>query len=144
MLYDEDEISAQEEKKHARRGTCLAVILLPLLFCCVVGLLTSYTSGGRVLVAKLMLNTTYHGNSVFNIPGFAEVAQASCDLDRIRPRPSTYDEDQATLDRRYQNNLRIYRKYWKRLEEDEADPGQYPPPSHIAQTLHDAKIKYCQ
>jgi hypothetical protein len=137
------ELSEREEKKTARRGVCGAIILLPTICLCLTSLLLSCTSGGRVIVSTFMLHSTYQGNFI-GFVGFSDVAKSSCELERLRPRPSTYNEDQQALETRYFTNLRIYTKYWGELKEHGGDATRYPPPSYIPQTFNDAKVKYCR
>ncbi|MBN1992134.1 MAG: hypothetical protein JW953_05480 [Anaerolineae bacterium] len=144
MSYGQPEkLSAEEENKLARRGACLAVVVLPMICCCLFGLFTSYTTDGRILASKFFLYSTYHGN-IIGFVGFSDIAKSSCALDRLTPKPSSYDKDQYALETRYRNNLRIYRKYWQELKKNGGDPGEYPLPTHLPQTFAQAKAKYCR
>ena len=136
-------MSEEEEKKAVRRGTCAAIILLPTICLCLVSLLLSYTSGGRILVSTVMLNGLSHGNFI-GFVGFSDIAKSSCELDHLSSRPATYDEDQKALETRYSINLRNYSKYWGEMKKNGGDTSQYPPPSEIPQTVADAKIEYCR
>jgi hypothetical protein len=141
MNYHQKELSSEEEDRLVKRGTRIIIALLPLVACCLCGFFTSYTTDGRLIVSNFFLYSTYHGNIAMK--GFSEIAQASCDLDQLNSRPGTYYADQNALETRYFNNLRIYRKYWNELKNNEGDSGSYPPPGHIPQTLNEAKVKYC-
>ena len=142
MNYQQD-LSTQEENKLARRGGCIAVILIPIILLCLLCTILSFTSNGRVLVSKFMLNGTYNGNWV-GFVGFSDIAQSSCDLDYERPRPKTFEDDQAALETQYFINLRLYRKYWSELKNNEGNTGLYTHPSRIPQTFQNAKHLYCQ
>ena len=83
------EAEYQESIKHAKRGGCIAAVLLLILvplFCYVI---VNFTSSGKGVWANGVMMYTYYG--IPAIPytyGFADLAKYGCTLDKTKPEPS--------------------------------------------------------
>ncbi len=142
MLNRGKKESAEQVTKETKQGGCIVIIAVPLLCIAFMALYLGLIPSGRVISAVWILDATLHG-----APGFAgmeEMAQSSCDLDRTRPRPANYDEDQKALETGYANNMSLYLSNWLAIDENDGDFGGFEYPYSLPQDLNKAKEAYCR
>lgn len=149
MSYGQDEeiLTPQEATRHARRGACLVLLVLPLLCYCACWPLITYTSRGRMVAAYAVTNYTYHGLPQISfryLDGFPDIAQAACDLDRQNPRPANYQQRQDRLKTDYDTFYRLYSRYWYQLQREGGDTSQLQPPTQFPGEFNSAKLYFCR
>jgi hypothetical protein len=143
---EEDTLTPEEATKHARRGGCLMLLLLPFICYCTIWPLLSWTPRGRMITAYAVLYYTYNGLPISfkYADGFPDIARAGCELDRQSPRPGNYQQLQASLEADYDTFFGLYRTYFSVLEKERGDTSQYEPPSDIPGNFASAKLYYCR
>jgi hypothetical protein len=145
-----DQLEPEERDFLARRGSCIVILLLPIVLICCVGLAT-YTGPGRVALSHTVLYAMANVNvavpingELYGVVSFAGAARRSCALDAANPRPATYDQQQEALTTRYATNLQLYRQYWAELRRSGGQSSSHETPEALPQNLTQAKRVYCE
>jgi len=145
-----DELEPEEREMLARRGSCIAILLLPVVLLCCAGL-AMYTGPGRVAVSHAVLLSLANVNvavpvngELYGVVNFAGIARRSCALDAANPRPATYDQEQEALTTLYTSNLSLYRQYWAQLRRSGGQSSGYESPEALPQNVTQARRVYCE
>jgi hypothetical protein len=103
------------------------------------------TPDGQGLVSRAYLYLTFYGIPIHNLTqGFPGIAQASCELDQVNPRPDSYESIQENYDEYYRTLVDLYRDSWKFLQAQEEDVSEYEDPERIPADLVNGKRFYCR
>ena len=141
----QDELTPEEEQKHARRGCCIAMVIIPIVCFCTFCPLMSWTQGGRSLTAHMGLSLAQNGVASSPIMrGFPDVARAGCELDRTIPGPPDYQEQNDELKAEYELMVRLYNVSWRQLRDNGGNTSLYDPPSQVPGDFAAGKARYCQ
>jgi hypothetical protein len=146
MPDERGRLTPEEETSHARRGACLAIIVVPIVLCCICQLFSSFTETGRAFSAHYTLYVIYEGIPV-PIPfaeGLKNTARRGCELDRQNPRPANYQEDQENLKNVYDALIIMYNTSWQQLIQNKGDASRHEDPKNIPTDFNVAKGVYCR
>ncbi len=150
MSRSDDEVSIEEEHKHAARGAWIALPLLPLCLLCFCAVF-AITPNGRIALADFIVQATFDGAplpkdlQIMYIRGFPGAARASCALERTKPRPANYKKAQERLATEYDTLFKLYKDNWNYLKQarqkiDEA----YKSPADTPSDLVGGTRTYCR
>ena len=144
-----DEMTEEEEQRHARRGAWCGLFLLPFLLLCICGIF-AVTPGGRTAFDELVLQFSRdgipyaEGIQISYTRGFTGAARASCALDRQNPKPANFQAAQDQLEEEYDTLVNLYFEYWQSLKSHGGDTTQYDPPDDTPSEIFSGRLRYCQ
>ncbi len=145
----DDEMTIEEEEKHAQIGAWVGLLLFPFLLLCICGIF-AITPRGRMALDELVLlyardGIPYVGAvEVTYFRGFPGTAKASCDLDHQNPKPSNFTSTQDQLSKEYEALVEIYKDSWRNFKKHGGDPNEYEPPSDVPSDFFGGKLRYCR
>ncbi|HMQ53490.1 MAG TPA: hypothetical protein PKE64_10765 [Anaerolineae bacterium] len=143
--YTDDQLSIEEEDKHARRGCVLAFFIVPIVCALCFYPIYQFTATGRRVASNVVLFTAQNGipAPIPYLRGLPNIAQAGCTLDQANPRPANYLTQQQNLEAEYSTVVDWYTYYYAELERNDGDTSPYRSPDEIPGVFGSAKLIYC-
>lgn len=141
-MFDDKEKMAAEEDRHARIGGCIAFVIALAVVPLICWVLSTYTSGGRIVTAHAVLFYSYNGIPPLALTaGIPEIAQQSCKLEQTQP--ANLEAAQAQLTARYASRISAYNHYFSVLTGLQQDTSWHQDPGRIPGDLRAAQLIYC-